>query len=378
MIILFLLSLLGDNNTLYLMDKSFSLIPIEEEFMFIYSKNGFQTTQGCLDLERWSQQYKTKIWMPLFSRLVLEYNLYKEEDYHIDIEEHLFKLRWIPMEKDKLPLSFSLFISPAYFKVKDYMGFGIGYWKNIKDNHSLNIIIHEFDHNYFLSKQSGLIYKDPFSRFPITLELKGNVSNTQADLFYRYSKKIQGTKNFKEYDQTIANEKYGGMDLISIIYYRFFSKISGGIRLDYTQTDTSFTHLSEDSLNYGTFFEELFSEPYIKIKLSPKNDLYFGFPVDWKSIENDSLNYRRKWIGLTLLYKRQMWDPVKLTLGFQKSWRNLDGNKSSETRAVLSLEINLNEKFYASINQGIEMDPPFPKSLTQYHNHTFLTINYYF
>ncbi len=378
MILLFLLSLLGDNNTLYLMDKSFSLIPIEEEFKFIYSKNGFQTTQGCLDLERWNQKYKTKIWMPLFSRLVLEYNLYKEEDYDVNSEEHLFKLRWVPMEKDRLPLSFSLFISPTYFKNKDYLGFGIGYWKNTKDNHFLNIIIHEFDHNYLISKQGGLIYKDPFSRFPITLELKGNISNTQADLFYSYSKKIQGTKNFLEYDQTIAKEKYGSMGLTSIIYYRFFTKISGGIRLEYTQTDSSFTHLSEDSLNYKTLVEKLFSEPYIKIKLSPKNDFYIGFPVDWKFIKNDTLDYRRKWIGLTLLYKRHMWNAVNLGLGFQKSWRNLDGNKSSETRAVLSLEVKLKEKFYASILQGIEMDPPFPKSLTEYHNHTFLTINYCF
>jgi hypothetical protein len=378
MIIVIIFSLLGDGNTLYLMDKSFSLLPPEEEFQFIYSKKGFQTTQGCLDLERWNQTYRTKIWMPLFSKLVMEYKLYKEEDYNVDEEEHLFNFRWIPNEKDKLPLSFSLFISPTYLKNKDYLGVGVGYWKNIKNNHFLNIIIHEFDHNYIISKTEGLIYEDPFTQFPITIELKGNISSTQADLFYSYSKKIPGKKNFLEYSEKVAEGEYGGMGLNCIIYYHFFTKISGGIRLKYIQADSSFSHLNEDSLNYETKTEKLFSEPYIEIKLSPRNYFYVGFPIDWKYTKNDSLNYRRKWIGLTLLYKRRVWNAVNLGLGFQKSWRNLNGNKRSETRGILALEAKLKEKVYFSILEGIEMDTPLPSKLYRYHNHTFITLNYCF
>ena len=153
MILFFLLSLLGDDNTLYLMDKSFSSIPIEEEFRFFYSKNGIQTAHGSRNQDNLHEIYQAKIWVPLFSKIVLEYNLTKENDYDIKTEEHLFRLRWIPKENAKIPLSFSLFLSPESSQSKKYIGIGFGYWKNIKNNHFLNISIHEFDHNYWLTRR---------------------------------------------------------------------------------------------------------------------------------------------------------------------------------------------------------------------------------
>ncbi len=372
-----MLSLLGDDNALYLMDKSFSLIPIEEEFQFLHSKNGIQTTQGYLDLERWYQKYRTKIWMPLFSKMVLEYNLYKENDYDINNEEHLFKLQWIPEEKDKNPIYFSLFISPQYLKNKKYAGIGIGYWKNTKNNHSLNIIVNEFDHNYLLSHET-LIYEDPFTRFPVNIELKGNVSNSQADLFYKYYKIIPGKKNFLENNDRIGKGEYKGTGLTNTIYYHFFTKISGGLRLEYAKVDSSYTSLIADSLNYETNVNKFFSEPFMKAHLSAKSELYIGFPMDWKYIKNDSLEYRRKWIGLTLFYNRMLSNYIDLKLGFQKSWRNLDGQKNSETRSVLGFEFKFNQKTYFTILEAIEMDFPLPKQLKEYYNHTFLTITHCF
>lgn len=376
MIIVVLFSLLGDANTLYLMDKSFSFLPPEEEFRFIYSKNGFRTTQGCLDLDRWNQEYRTKIWIPLFSRLALEYNYYKEKDFDKNKEEHLFKFRWVPEEKDKIPLSFSLFTAPAYLKNEDYLGIGIGYWKNIKNNHFLNIIIHEFDHNFILSHKEQLIQKDPFTRVPVSIELKGKISTSSADLFYKYYKTIPGKQNFLEYNEKIGEGEYGGMGLTSIIYYHFFSKISGGIRLKYIKSDSSLTYLPEDSMDYETNGERLFSQPYIEIKPSSKNSFYIGFPIDWKYIKTDSSKYQRKWIGFTFFYERKLWGKLNLILGFQKSWRNLNRQKWTETRAVLGLEVNLGKRTYLSIREGIEMDFPLPERLHLYHNHTFILIRH--
>jgi hypothetical protein len=378
MILIFILSLLGDDNTLYLMDKSFSLVPIEEELQFIYSKNGIQTTQGCMDLERWYQLYRTKIWMPLFSKLVLEYHLYKENDYDIDIEEHLFRLRWIPEEKDKNPLSFSLFISPTHLKNRAYAGIGIGYWKNTKNNHSFNIIINEFDHNFLLSHKGTLIYEDPFTRFPLSTELKGNISNSQADLYYRYYKTIPGKKNFFEDDAQTGRGEYGGMGLTNIVYYHLFERISPGLRLNYSQTDSSYTSLLEDSLSYETNSENFFSEPFIKTKISDKSTFYIGLPMNWKYIKNDSLEYKRKWIGVTSLYNHSIFDYVDFTVGLQKSWRNLNGEKNSETRAVIGLEFNFNERTNFIIRQAIELDSPLPKKLSEYNNHAYLMFTYCF
>ena len=100
--------------------------------------------------------------------------------------------------------------------------------------------------------------------------------------------------------------------------------------------------------------------------------------MDWKYIKNDSLEYRRKWIGLTLFYTRMLSNHIDLNLGLQKSWRNLDGEKNSETRGVLGLELKFNQKTNVIIRQAIELDSPLPRELKEYNNHTFLMLNHCF
>jgi hypothetical protein len=364
MILIFLLSLLGDDNTLYLMDKSFSLIPIEEEFRFLYSKNGFQTTQGSRDSEEWYEIYRIKIWVPLFSRMIFEYKLQKEDDYDIDTEEHLFKLLWTPEEKTKIPLSFSLFLSPQSSQNKKYIGIGFGYWKNYKDNHSLNIAIHEFDHSY--------------TRLPISIELNGKVNSSQADLNYRYYKTIPGKKNFLYDDIQTDRGEYGGMGLKNTIYYHLFARISPGLRLDYSEIDSSYFSLPEDTLSYAAKINNFFAESLIKTEISDKSTFYIGLPMNWKYIKNDSLEYKRNWIGLTLLYNHTILDYMELMIGLQKSWRNLNGQKNDETRGVLGLELKFNQTTYIVVRQGIELDFPLPKKLKEYNNHTYLMFTHCF
>lgn len=364
MILIFIISLLGDDNTLYLMDKSFSLVPIEEEFRFLYSKNGFQTTQGSRNSENRYEMYQIKIRMPLFSHMVFEYNLQKEGDYDINTEEHLFKLLWIPEEEAKMPLSFSFFLSPQSSQNKKYIGIGFGYWKNYKNNHSLNIAIHEFDHSHI--------------RFPISIELNGKVNSSQADLYYRYYKTIPGKKNFFEDEIQTERGEYGGMGLKNTIYYHLFARISPGLRLDYVEKDSSYFSLPEDTLSYASKTNNFFAEPLIKTKISEKSTIYLGLPMNWKYIKNDSLEYKRKWIGLTLLYNHSIFDYMDFTLGLQKSWRNLNAQKNSETRGVLGLELKFNQTTYIVIRQGIELDFPLPKKLKEYNNHTYLMFTHCF
>jgi hypothetical protein len=378
MIFFFIISLLGDDNTLYLMDRSFSLAPIEEEFHFLHSKNGIQTVHGSRNPDKLYQMYRIKIWTSPFSKIVFEYNLKNEDDYDIRTEEHLFKLRWIPDENSQIPLSFSLFLSPQSSQNKKYIGTGIGYWKNTKNNHFLNIIVHEFDHNYLIRDREPSTYKDPFTSFPISIELLGCLNSNQADLHYRYYKTIPGRKNFLENNEEIGRGEYDGMGLKNIIYYHLFDKISPGLRLNYLKTDSSYISLSQDTLSYEANIGKLFAEPFIQTKISEKSSFYIGFPMDWKHIKNDSLEYRRKWIGLTLLYNHSILDYIVLTLGLQKSWRNLNGQKNNETRGVLGFDLRLNQKTYIALRQGIELDFPLPKKLKEYNNHTFLIFNHCF
>ena len=364
MIIFFLLSLLGDNNTLYLMDKSFSSVPVEEEFRYLHSKNGIQTTHGSRNGENLHEIYRVKIWMPLFSKMIFEYNLEKEEDYDIKKEEHLFKLRCLPEKNEGIPLSFSMFYSPASSKNNRYAGMGFGYWEDTKNNHALNLILHEFDRH--------------FTDHPISVELQGCVNSNQADLYYKYYKTIKPEEKFLENNEEVGHAEYDAIGLKNILYYRILPKISPGLRLNYTKSDSSYVSMPEDTLAYSSNTENLLTELFIKTKASEKSTIYIGLPMNWKHIKNDSLEYKRKWLGLTLLYNHILFTNLDLTLGLQKSWRNLNEQKNSETRAVLGLNLRFNEETYIAFRQGIELDFPLPDKLNDYNNHTYLIFNHCF
>ena len=364
MIIFFLMSLLSDDNTLYLMDKSVSLIPVEEEFRFLYSQNGIQTIQGLRNSEDLHESYRVKIRTTLFSRFFFEYNLEKENDYEFKTEEHLFKLRWIPEEKAKIPLSFSFLFSPQSSQNKKYIGFGIGYWKNLKNNHFLNLTFHEF--------------RDSLNRVPVNIELSGMLNGTQADLYYKYYKTIPGKKNIFENGEQIGRGEYGGMGLTNTIFYRLFSKIYPGIRLNYSEKDSIFIPLSEDTATNKTNIKDLFAEPFLKTKISEKNSFYIGFPMSWKYIKNDTLEYKRKYLGLNFIYTYSLFHFVDLTLGIQKSWRNLNEENNSETRGIAGLDFKINKTTFITFRQGIELDFPLPGELKEYDNHTYLLFSHCF
>lgn len=377
MIIFFLLLFFGDDNTLYLMDESFSLFPAEEEFLFNHNINNFRTTQGCLDLYKWYQRYEAKVRMPLFSNLVMDYDFYKEDDYDICKEIHSFKLRWLPEEKGSLPLSFSFIISPDFLKKNDFVGLGIGFWKSESNNHFLNLVVDDFDHNYALYRKKGDSLKDPYQRFPIALEFQGNVHDNWADLTYKYLWTFPGKKDFRLDNELIGKGKYGEKSLMVSSRYRLTRSLSMGLHLRYFESDSSYISYTSDD-NYHLNWERGFAEPYLRLFIFGENNLYIGLPMDWKRIKSDSLNYRRKWIGITILYKYRLWNWFTIPVGFQNSWRELNVKDNEETRGVLGLEFRFKKRTYFAIQEGIEMDSPLSNILRNPHNHTFVMLYHKF
>ena len=341
-----------------------SLIPIEEEFRFLYSEKGIQTTHGWRDSESLHEIYRIKIRAPLFSKIFFEYNLRKETDYDLKTEEHLFNLRWIPEENNRIPLSFSFLLSPQSSQNKKYAGLGIGYWKNTGNNHFLNITLHEFENS--------------FTDLPVNVELSGLINSDQADLHYRYYKTLPGKKNIFENNERIRRDEYGGMGLINTLFYRLFSRIYPGIRLNYSEKDSTFIPISEDTATRKTELKDLFAEPFIKTKISEKSFFYLGFPINRKYIGKDSIEYSRKSLGLSLIYTYLLFDRMNLSLGLQKSWRNLNGEKNSETRGVAGFEFKINQMTFITFRQGIELDFPLPGELKEYDNHTYLLFSHCF
>lgn len=372
--IILLFFLIEDSNTLYLMDESFTLFPPSEETLFTYHTNAIRTVQGCLDIDRWYQRYEAGIKMPLFSNLSMAYHLYKEDDYDFHKETHSFELQWIP-EGRRIPLSFSFLIAPTYLKRNDMIGLSVGYWKNQSNNHSVYLIVEDFDHNYALSKKTDSL-EDPYRRFPIRIELIGTIRNRWAFLSYRYHYTIPGKKDFYLFDESIGKEEYGGMSLSISSYYSLFKDLSFGLRLRYTQRDSF--HISYEPFeDFGCDWEHLFAEPFLYIRLFKRDDLRIGFPMDFKEILSDSLQYKRRWFGITLLYYYHWRDWLTVPLGVQKSWR-LNEVENQETRGVLGLDFRFNQRTYLAIREGIELDTSLSNIFKNPHNHTFVMLSHRF
>ncbi|MEO0293227.1 MAG: hypothetical protein ABIN61_03265 [candidate division WOR-3 bacterium] len=327
MIIILIISLFGDDNTLYLMDKSSSFLPIEKEIQFLSSKNGLKVIENRLGKDIWSWTYKAKFWIPLSQVFFLQYNFSKKEEDEFE-EEHLFRLRWV---NSKNPLSLSLLISK-----EKYIGIGIGFWKEIKNNHSLNILS---QNNNYLEET------------PIKINLEGIISNGEADLFYNY---------YKSLDK-------GNMEITNILYYRLIEKFHPGILLEFSKMDT----LKEKKIN-------LFTEPFVNIKLSQKNLFYLGLPMNWKAIEKDSLFYKRRWLGMSLIWNFSKSELISFETGFQKTRRELNEKKETEQRAIFGVEIDFSKNTVLIIRQGIELDFPLPRKIREYNNHTYLILNHCF
>ena len=136
--------------------------------------------------------------------------------------------------------------------------------------------------------------------------------------------------------------------------------------------------MPEDTILYTSNTENFFAELFIKTQISKKSTIHIALPMNWKYIKNDTFEYKRKWTGLTLLYNHSLFTNLNLTIGLQKSWRNLNEQRNSETRAVLGLNLRFNKETYIAFRQGIEFDFPLPEEFKDYNNHTYFMLNHCF
>lgn len=375
MTLLFLFLISQEANTLYLMDESWTVFPAREETLFTSSKNAMRTVQGCLDLDRWYQRYEVKLETRLFSRIFMKYDLDKEDDYDLKEENHVFTLRWLPEEDKGLPLTYSFFISPQHLKVHDFTGMGIGYWENRRNNHRLNFILYDFDHNYSLSKKSNP-EESPYTRFPLGIKLEGNIRNQWSYLSYSYEWIVRGKKEFRINDEITGRGEYGAKSLYINTHYYPFNIITAGFYLKYYRQDS--INVIYEGNDYEYELEHLFAEPFVEFKIFENNRIYLGFPLDYKYKLKDTDEYRRKWYGISVYDMIKVTNWLSVTTGMQKTWRKIEDDSNSETRAVIALDFNFRKSFYFSIKEGVELDLPISSILKSPHNHTFVTLSMIF
>ena len=373
------INLIEDGNSLYLMDKDVSYYQTEWVRSYISNNYGFRTSQGCLDVERWYQEYDGKLKLPITESFDIDYFFYKKDGYNGHIETHELNFNYY-----KKFLKFTLSVSPNFFKMYDYGGIGVGFYKSKLLNLQLFLNLIDFDHNYATNRLYSDTLHDPYIEFPFQLELRGNFIAKLGYLNFDIKNTRESTKKIM-YKETVIgydNEKnYNG---------RIFSAISPLDNFTIScYSEWNYIGSQVDTFNYH--YENILKTAFVEISLDYSTNIgnfHISFPFYYKFNKfynfPDSTNYSKKMYGLTLGYSKNICKHTVLGLGYQRGIRerNIDdslyvgGWGDLENRFVVSLEFNFSNKTRLNIIEGLELDkfPHIP--INRIHNHTYIQIQY--
>lgn len=377
MIFLFLFNInqIEDINSLYLMDKSIGFFPYNWVEEYISNRDGIQTSQGCLDIERWYQVYNGKVGMDIGKHANFYYHFYKLDDYNFHIETHRFDLDITPP-----PYIITLTISPNYLKVYDFFGLGFGLWKDEKRNLRVFLKVKDFDHNYAISRVHKDTIQDPYLIFPFQFKMVGNYFFQGGFINFNFNKGFPSKKKISFRD-TLLGFEYRSDDEAELHFYSKFNKYVDFYLFSeyrgYSSASDIFSHPSAETL------KSLFIQPAGNIIILHK-EFYIGLPIYYKFYHSDSSLYRKWMYGFSLDYKFSIYDWAKMSVGYQKGWRErwIDGiyysggNGDRESRLIVGLDLLFLKKTRFRIIEGIELDG-FPENTIRHpHNHTFVSLQY--
>jgi len=350
-----------DYNTLYGMDQIVSFYPLEQESIFILTENGFRTRQGCLDLDRWFQEYDLRINTKLVNKLSLYYNLKTIDDYYRESFSHTFYIRY-KLKK----FSIETGISPDFMKKNDRLFLGV--YKDCENGIiEIDLGLRDFVHNYVLSKKNESL-RDPYSIFPFFASVRfAKIFNGFINI--SIEKGFKGKKEIFLNDSLIGNEFYQDYDSYLSFLIPFFKNLYLGGRLNYWIKELE---KSGDRFYYSQIISNLFirKDGNIKIEPSLSFELYES---------KDTLLFKRIDFISGFNIIKEMNKHITINFNFQdsrkKMRKNEDLNNNFEQRLTIGIILNFTKNTSFYIVEGIELDhfSMVFKKINYLHNHTFLT-----
>ena len=368
-----------DQNTLYLMDKGISYYQTDWVKDFISNNYGFRTSQGCLDIEHWHQEYDAKAELPMTKSINLDYFFYERNGYNWHIERHELNFNFY-----RKSLKFTINISPNFLKRNDYAGIGVGLYKNKLMNAQLFLNLENFDHNYSIDRLYSDSIHDPYIKFPFQWELRcnyvGDIGYLNTDIRYTLpsTKKILYKANLLGYhnERNYSGRIFSALNLPDSLTLSTFSQWD----YIYSQIDT-FDYHYENALKTAFFTVALDYSGRI-------GKIHFSFPIYYKFNRfydfPDSSNYSKVMYGITIRYSKYVSRNTILGIGYQRGIRERTINDSLfvggygdlENRLVVILGFNFSDKTRLRVIEGLELDhfPHIP--ISRIHNHTYVQIQY--
>lgn len=364
MIILLFLLLSTNSSAPYLLDESFTLFPTNEETLFNSSRRAIRIIQGFPNNDKLRYRYEAKFEIPLFSELSLYYRFHKEKYFDLDEELHRFELNWIPGKGDFLPLTYSFVIAPCFNEdndmiVTDLLGLGIGYWRNRANNHWFYLVFEDFYN------------KDRYYRIPIRFELEGRIHNNWASLYYYYRYTKLGRKS-SVVPLVYIERRKSSKELNLSSHYHLLKNLTFGLRLSYLEGDSLYISYSLDDYFHSYFF----TEPFVEIRLSLKDNLHIGLPMAYEE-EFNEFEYEKREIGINLINSHHFYDWLNFQFGVLKSWEINDeeGNKLS---GIFGIELRFKKKAYIAVREGLVFDSNIRNTFKNFDKHLFISITHRF
>lgn len=342
-----------------------SLYPVEQESIFIMNDNGIRTKQGCLDLDRWFQEYEIKFNMDLYKGFKMFYNLKSLEDYYREYQIHTFYLRY-----DFERIGIQTGISPNFLKSEDRLF--LGFYKKTNDLMiEVNFGMKDFVHNYVILKKNEDT-RDHYKIFPffVGLSIKNVFNgfvNIEINKTFRSKKEIVINNNFSGYEYNEDIDMY--YSLLFPLYRNTFLGTRGEFWMK--KEENTLKNYSMQILNnfYSRFGNRLKCEPSFSIEFYESKDTILFKRIDYITT-------------LNIFYKINNY--LTISGGFQDSRKKIkkeyEERKNVEQRLILALHINFSKNTSFYIFEGIEIEH-FSKvfeKINYLHNHTFLTFTHRF
>ncbi|MEO0216029.1 MAG: hypothetical protein ABIL70_01990 [candidate division WOR-3 bacterium] len=159
-----------DSNCQYLLDKQIAHYFPSWEVAFDSSKNGFRTSQGCLDLLNWYIDLELRYEAYLSKILGVRYENHYLGDYGEHISNHYFQPFFQIKESQRLLLS----ITTHYYKGNDEIGIGYFLGRDYINYIECFLLVEDFDRNFSLQNTPDgpdkIIYKD--LKYPVKFQGK--------------------------------------------------------------------------------------------------------------------------------------------------------------------------------------------------------------
>ena len=376
--IILLILFTGDSNTLYAMDMTAGVFPVEWDSSFMLPNNGFRTLQGCLDLENWYQEYQAGFNARIYRNMRFCYEYQKVDDYRLNIEKHRFSLRLINGMH-----YLNIYVIPSFSKKDDEAGIGYGIeLDNLWIETDMGV--YQFDNNYYFSKVE-LTTETPFVRYPITASVKLFLKQrgyTKLDIM-----KIFTCEKLVVHNGVHIGSIYQGESHIELRnYFSINKRLGTDIYLKFREfnawvSDNSVSVIMPDVANY--YENSSFGLLFLRYHWNSKNYIQIGPSIEMHRYFSDTLNYWRRYLLFNAFWKKCFGIPF-VTLGLQFSSRTIEENsivsKNTEARGIIESGFDFNKKTHFSIIEGIELDDisGIKNGINRLHNHTYVQLSYTF